>query len=243
MDSLFLKIVKSKGGCLALVILVIPAFIAVIWSGFRLYDKIVDVRHKAYLNTIRFGYIDKTGNLIIPCQFVKASIFKNGVAYVQSEPDSECFYIDTLGNKISGNGLPVLIPDFEYETKRGKHYPKNTEQYRQEPNPAYPNAPSESDFVKDYTGKKELIEPFSENIGLSRVFHRHLLYPKYHIIFLWFRYGFQDTTGTLIIPANYYDAKSFHEGLAAVQDTLEKDKSLWGYINPTANYVIKPNYI
>lgn len=243
MKELFRKILETRFGCTILVLAFLMLGLAVAWLCFRGYDKVSDMRHASYLHTVRFGYIDKTGKLIIPCQFIKASPFKNGVAFVQREKDSAFFYIDTLGRKVTSTGLPELIPDSIKETKSGKHYPKDEDVYKAPVNPSYPNAPAESDYVFRYTGKKEAIEPYADNLAVSRVFYDHYLYPKYSKIFLLYRYGFQDTTGKLIIPANFYDAKSFSGGLAPVQDTLQKDKSLWGYINTSGQYVIKPSYL
>lgn len=52
------------------------------------------------------------------------------------------------------------------------------------------------------------------------------------------RYGFIDRNGKEVIPAKYFDAHEFSNGLAAVKDTSGK----WGFIDPDGNVVIKCQY-
>lgn len=51
------------------------------------------------------------------------------------------------------------------------------------------------------------------------------------------RCGFLDKKGTEVIPANFANAKDFSGGLAAV-----RVGNLWGYINPSGAFVIKPRF-
>ena len=51
-------------------------------------------------------------------------------------------------------------------------------------------------------------------------------------------YGFINTTGTIIIPPGFYNARSFTEGLAPVANA----KGFWGYIDDNGSWVIKPTY-
>jgi hypothetical protein len=46
----------------------------------------------------QYGYIDKTGKLVIPCQFESATGFKDGLAKVSTT--NEKFYINTKGERI-----------------------------------------------------------------------------------------------------------------------------------------------
>jgi hypothetical protein len=52
------------------------------------------------------------------------------------------------------------------------------------------------------------------------------------------KYGYIDTTGSLVIPLNFNNARSFSEGLAPASN----QKSFWGYIDRSGNWVIKPAY-
>lgn len=53
------------------------------------------------------------------------------------------------------------------------------------------------------------------------------------------KYGFSDTTGNIIIPAQFVEAKDFSDGRAAVS----KNGVTWGFIDRTGKMVIPDNYI
>jgi len=50
--------------------------------------------------------------------------------------------------------------------------------------------------------------------------------------------GFIDATGKLVIPAKFYDAGRFSEGLAPFENAHEK----WGYIDSTGRIVVPPRF-
>ena len=58
------------------------------------------------------------------------------------------------------------------------------------------------------------------------------------------KYGFKDENGNEVIPAKYYDARDFSEGLAAVEITGKTYAvgCLWGYIDKNGAEVIPPKY-
>ena len=47
----------------------------------------------------KYGFVDKTGNLVIPCQWEWAGGFKNGKARV-GDNNGKAFYIDKTGKKV-----------------------------------------------------------------------------------------------------------------------------------------------
>jgi hypothetical protein len=51
-------------------------------------------------------------------------------------------------------------------------------------------------------------------------------------------YGFINTTGELVIPCIFSNARSFTEGLAPAANA----KGYWGYINEKGGWIIKPEY-
>jgi hypothetical protein len=51
------------------------------------------------------------------------------------------------------------------------------------------------------------------------------------------KWGFINTSGNFVIPAQFDDANSFSEGLAAV-----KVGDKWGYIDKTGQLKIKPQF-
>lgn len=55
------------------------------------------------------------------------------------------------------------------------------------------------------------------------------------------KYGYEDASGKLVIPLQYYGASEFSEGLAAV-NTENSWPGKWGYINEKGAMVIAPQY-
>ena len=51
------------------------------------------------------------------------------------------------------------------------------------------------------------------------------------------KYGYQDASGKMVIPLQFYDARPFSEGMAAVR-TDDSWPYKWGYINEKGNIVI-----
>ena len=56
---------------------------------------------------------------------------------------------------------------------------------------------------------------------------------KWHIIHLYFKYGFIDKTGKVVIPSTYDEVRNFSEGLCEVME----DKK-WGFIDKTGKVVV-----
>ena len=52
-------------------------------------------------------------------------------------------------------------------------------------------------------------------------------------------FGFQDASGKIVIPVQFNDARSFHEGLAPVLDGKARK---WGYIDRTGAWAVKPQF-
>ena len=56
------------------------------------------------------------------------------------------------------------------------------------------------------------------------------------------KWGFLDNTGKEIIPFDYFDAKPFSEGIAAIIKPTGKHTGDWVYINKLGNHIINTNY-
>jgi len=80
------------------------------------------------------------------------------------------------------------------------------------------------DFVM--SPRYEWIQPFA--FGLAHVLKGHSEDA---------RCGFIDTSGTEVIPCVYHEARSFHDGLVAVQVAR-----LWGYVDTNGLMRIKPQF-
>lgn len=191
-----------------------------------------------------YGYIDKTGKIVIKPQFEYADDFSEGLAAV-----GKMGYIDITG-KI------VITPQFEFGSafREGVAFvAKDSEKvgiidktgrllnnYTIDFNWAFFNqffrfheglATIEIDKKYGYfdiTGKI-VIRPQFEN---ANEFSEGLAAIK--IDGSW---GFIDKTGKTVIEPKFETARSFSEGLAAVKIDDE-----WGYIDKTGKIVIEPQY-
>lgn len=134
-----------------------------------------------------YGYVDKTGNMVLPAKYEVAMPFHNGCAYVLYR--EKWGVIDTKGNWIFA---PVLEWPDELQFVRFE-YGNDGRQY-------YVYDYKEQDIYAE--ANTESIYSFSEGIGC---------------IYKYGKYGFIDTTGKIIAAPVYDEAKPFLNGFAAVR--------------------------
>ncbi len=162
----------------------------------------------------KWGYIDKTGKMVIEPQFDKVKAFSGGLATV--EINGKWGYIDKTGRM-------VIEPQFD-----------DTGSFSEGLAAAKKTYSGLYEYI-DKTGKA-VIEPqfekagsFSE--GLAPV-------EKPHTGLLRIGYEYIDKTGKAVIEPQLFNlAESFFEGLAAVEIDGK-----WGYIDKTGKIVIKPQF-
>jgi hypothetical protein len=203
----------------------------------------------------RWGYIDTTGKLVIPGRYRKAESFSEGLAAVTSD-GFEGFYIDRNGEVVivtSGyhgrffHGV-AKIGDRKHQVyidKMGRPVtPKISTHIPMQPDQSAGDAcalvritcPPES-YTLDFLEVKGIkmfspddhfkSDPFSE--GLLRVYHD-------------FRWGYRDSSGKMVIPAQFEDAAPFREHRAAVVEFISNHGFLAGYIDPSGKMVIPPRF-
>lgn len=190
-----------------------------------------------------WGYIDKTGEQVIPMKFGPGLIsavgnFINGIApalYGHWE-NGKYGYINKYGNFI----IPPIYKtadDFS-EGKASVCRIKKKNTYNKAD--GYPdiNQKYECSFI-DNTGK--VLFPFREYFygkfsdGLATACHR-----------VWYlsssrpSCGFIDASGKMIISQKFVNVGNFNNGYAKVSVSLKP--SLWGLINKNGTFVIKPIY-
>ncbi|HXH19707.1 MAG TPA: WG repeat-containing protein [Chitinophagales bacterium] len=198
-----------------------------------------------------WGYIDKSGKVIITCKYDFAKDFREGLAAVQL--NGKWGFIDKTGKEV--------IP-FQYEDansfSEGFAAVKSGGTWR---------------YI-DKTGKEKIT-----GVGYSGIFHadnfseglawvspdekinnelqtvcidkngKTIIWPKYKnagrfsdgLAFVELDYqksGFIDKTGKEVIPLNYLHAYDFSEGLAAVQHVNGK----WGFVDTTGKEIISIKY-
>jgi hypothetical protein len=186
-----------------------------------------------------FGYIDKTGEMVIPPLYDDATLFGEGLASVQVDGAWGC--IDPAGNMVIApqyeepvyfsEGLAAVLVDGHrgYIDKTGRMV--IPAEYADAGDFAEGLAPVREKHTYGYidrTGTMVIPDrfgdayPFSD--GLALVWAGTL-------------YGYIDKSGEYVIAPQFADAWDFHEGLAAVQ----RDQR-WGYVDKAGKEVIPSDY-
>ncbi|OAB32474.1 hypothetical protein PMSD_15915 [Paenibacillus macquariensis subsp. defensor] len=164
------------------------------------------------IDTNRYGYINTTGKIAIPCTYEEAGYFSEGIAHVSMVNSNEVF-IDR-----SGTIITTLKQQFssEYIFSDGlalAYAPRGNKI-------GFINTSGELAISYKYTYARGYSE------GLSVVQNSEGLY------------GYIDNTGKQIIPFQYKSAGDYSEGWAPVQNT----KGKWGFVDKQGKIVIPFKY-
>lgn len=193
----------------------------------------------------KFGFIDKKGKVVIPCNLNDASQFSEGLAYVSN--DEYKGYIDTTGkliinlNENAGfkfsEGLAAVNNkkfEFGFIDKKGDlviNYRFDEVGYFNEGLAKY-NRDNKFGFIDKHGNERipanfDIVRNFSEGqafVGLYDTDFRAF-------------WAVIDTNGKYKTRHIFTRVHDFSEGLAAVRDS-----SLWGYINQDGKYIIEPRF-
>lgn len=138
----------------------------------------------------KIGFIDETGQLVIPCQYIWHSIFSEGLVKVQDAETHKMGYINKLGD--------VVIP---FAFQKGGDFKDGIAD------------------VKDDNGKwgvinrkGETIIPFLYSNFINAWEHKALLFIENG------RQVFKNRHGEIITPDLWKTMNTFHEGLVTVVD-------------------------
>lgn len=138
------------------------------------------------------GYVDENMELVIPCIYELTECFSEGVACVKK--DGAVYFIDTAGNKVFDTPIrsgAAILPRFVNGYAMLYGTPGGT-------------------AVMDRTGKVRFYVKEGDSIG-NTVFNDRV----------WFRsgyyYGYLDTYGNIVVPAEYDYASDFYDGYACVR--------------------------
>jgi WG containing repeat len=168
-----------------------------------------------YKDVDRYGYIDKSGKLVIPFQYKNAQNFSEGLAAVEGEKDgnSKAFgYIDKTG-KIA------IAPQFLTAGKfSGGLAPVTTETAR-----GYINKAGKMVLKLKYT----VLSDFQEDLALVGTESKDPQNSRE-------KYGYINRQGKLVIPLQFTQANNFSQGLAAVATPKYR-----GYIDKRGKFIFK----
>jgi len=175
----------------------------------------------------KYGYIDRSGRIVIAPQFRSASPFSEGRATVQpAGPGGTIGYIDP-------SGALVISPRFSSAQEFSEGMAAVTTG----------GIDGRLSFIDRsgtvmfsyrglFSGRYSEGSPFSE--GLASIHVNALLAPN-------MKMGFIDRTGRFAIKARFVQVLSFREGLAgAMSDNPHWGR--WGFIDKRGAWVIKPQF-
>lgn len=157
-----------------------------------------------------FGYIDLTGNYVINPQFIEAGAFRDGLALVYNKQRSYG-YIGTDGNY-------VIQPNYSDATifNEGIAWVREFN--------GYPMAVDKEGNILFAAKEAHSVSIYSEGLA---AFEKK---EKDHTS----RFGYLNRKGEVVIPARFFEASFFCNGLAAVANKDGK----YGYINKKGELVI-----
>jgi hypothetical protein len=177
--------------------------------------------------TGRWGYIDASGKLALPMKFTQADSFSEGLAAVHEGKRSG--FIDRSGK---------MVFEAPFDVSWGFHEGVVLVKSRLKM------------MYLDRNGRRVPSPPLDDNYS-GAGFSEGLAAVK-----IGDKWGYIDKSGTLVIPAVFRDASSFHEGLAAVQPPEPGEERTcplgagssygfsrpYGYIDRSGRMVIPPTH-
>lgn len=178
-------------------------------------DGLAEVKRESDdVNDGKYGLIDKTGRLVLPAEYDAVDIRPGGYAEVWRNGESST--VDRTGKEPpKGDGIEFYNGVAVVAKWEPGHVTYNLIDKSG-------NIVAPLDFLEDAFGCQ--IEPFSEGLaaictGLSSGSGK---------------WGYIDTTGKLVVPFEYTDARPFSNGVAIVA----RDSYQWGVIDKTGREVV-----
>ena len=192
----------------------------------------------------KWGFIDKEGNWVIQPDFDYALSFSEKLAGVKDAKSRKYGFIDDEGNWVieakfedigsfkDGIAPAKLDGKYGFIDKEGNWVIKNSFLY-----------------VQAFCDEIAIVQDVNENWGTINEDGEWIIKPRFQAIKEFSediaaakkngKWGFIDEDGKWIIDNDYYDAGSFVDGLAYVQDGKD---GKYGYINNDGEWEIEPEY-
>ncbi len=166
------------------------------------------------------GYIDVTGEFVIPPKFRFAADFREGLALVME--DSTFGFIDLDGDLVVpcqyaqatdfGEGLAAVAEDVD-DARRWRYIDATGETVLE-----LPETVVYADVFSDGLAAVTATDPARPDLGAKT--------------------GYIDRSGAFVIEPQFESAGAFVDGLAPA-----KRKGRWGYIDKQGEFVIRPQYL
>ena len=148
----------------------------------------------------KWGYIDRTGKIVIPIEYDSINNFSNGVAIVTK--GEQYGLIDLNGNMV----LPVEYSFITFRDNYGHIYKE-----RQDDSILKPGVIDLQGNIIIPSGVHDFIGDFNDGLALVRNDNNGT------------RYGFVDMSGNIVVPIIYVQASDFSEGLAVIDREVLSD--------------------
>ncbi|HEY9808457.1 MAG TPA: WG repeat-containing protein [Halomicronema sp.] len=189
----------------------------------------------------KYGYMDKTGKIVIPPKFASSMDFSEGLASARTGYKSG--YIDKSGSfvipesysyaeRFSEGFAAVEINDkfqYAYISKTGQLL--NAEAYHQ------PKPFSEGLAAVGMNGKFGYIDTLGKLIIPYQFEEAQSFSEGLALAKMGGKWGYIDKTGKFVIQPEYYEVTSFSDGLASV-----RLGGKFGYIDKTGKFAIPPQF-
>jgi WG containing repeat len=176
-----------------------------------------------------YGYLDKTGQVVIPAQFASPGQFVDGIALVetyqnlQKDESMRYVFINKQGKILFENPKTFTAQDYSVFSEGFA-----------------PVMVSEKWGFIDRQGQL-VIPPLFGGVHRDTKFSSGLVPIQSTECNTYDKYGYLDTTGKFQIPPQFTNARPFSEGLAAVK-VGDGTEGLWGYIDRTGKFAIRPQF-
>jgi hypothetical protein len=160
----------------------------------------------------KFGFIDKSGKIVINPQFDDISQFSDGLAAIANKKDKDS---DAIWGYIDKEGKIIINPQFKSagDFKEGKALVGDGKKYGYIDKKGLYTINPQFDMAKDF------------NEGLAGIKQGET-------------WGFINIEGKIVINPQFEEISSFKNGLAAVRSGKEN----WGYIDKEGKFVVNPQF-
>ena len=216
-----------------------------------------------------YGYMDKTGRIVIPPQFFDSGHFSEGLAWVAVLKEGKWLY-----GFIDKTGKMVIEPQFVFQPR---DFVDGLAKVMGQKNSGFIDQTGSFRIVVDFENADDF---FSEGLLAAviqseqprgvflkrdgqvaleipfwqqRTAHQRSLYTIRRKqlapfseglapVLSFNRIGFIDKTGKVVIAPEFRETNGFSEGLAAVKIIGSDGQYTWGYIDRTGGFAIEPQF-
>jgi WG containing repeat len=209
-----------------------------------------------------WGFIDRSGRIVIPAKFYEAGDFSEGLAVIRSSEKSGFGYINQKGRLVipcsfewAGDfheglaAVAITKGKYGFIDKTGRVVFHKKKDWFEAGDFSGGLAAVQVEVVDNsvYRGYRDRKYGFIDRTGrlvVSPQFYRVWKFSEGLALFIQSGagYGFIDSNGTVVVKPEYADGKSFSEGLAAVAVKTADEKLIWGYLDKDGQWAIRPQF-